>query len=123
MLTRIDGQEVVILNAHLSTDEKERVSQSEGVRKIAQQISTPKALCGDFNDITGSQTIANLLDDIALRDCALEAGKSQLPTFGCSGNKRIDYIFADLRFGVKSYDVPITDASDHYPVVVDLDWD
>lgn len=73
-----------------------------------------------MNDVAGSETIANLLADPALSDAATE----ETPTFGWQNDKgeRMDFVLPDLHFDVKAYTVVDSNASDHRPVVVDLEF-
>ena len=117
---RVDGQDITVFCAHLSTEDEVRVEQARKVREVVHAVRGPKLLCGDMNDVRGSQTLAALLDEPALRDAALEMDAGDIPTY-TGGPQRIDFILADLRLAVKSYRVVESDASDHRPVVADLE--
>lgn len=119
--TMVEGTEVVVMCTHLSTEKQERLMQAQKVAEISRGISGPKILCGDMNDIPGSATLAKVLEDPVLRDCALQMEQAQTPTLQTPTRRRIDYVFADLSFAVKSYQVVASEASDHCPVVVDLE--
>lgn len=121
VLCPLDGTDVAVFCTHLSTDEGVRLEQARHVREIVRAHVGPKILCGDMNDTLGSQTIAELLDEPTLRDCALEFDAGNIPTLAVPNPLRIDFVLADLRFAVKSYEVIESNASDHYPVVVDLE--
>jgi endonuclease/exonuclease/phosphatase family metal-dependent hydrolase len=72
-----------------------------------------------MNDVTTSPTLANILNDLAIRDAALEFDANRVPTlFG--HERRIDFVLADLRLEVRSYGVLKSEASDHLPVMADL---
>jgi endonuclease/exonuclease/phosphatase family metal-dependent hydrolase len=116
---KIDNQKVSVFCTHLSTEEDVRIEQSARVCQIVKKEKRPKILCGDMNDVMASLTIANLLDDLAIRDTALEFNANHVPTL-CRHEKRVDFVLADLRFEVKSYSVLKSNASDHLPVMVDL---
>ena len=117
-----DGHEATIFCTHLSTEHSVRIEQARKVQEIVHAVKGPKILCGDMNDMPGSQTLSELLDEAVLRDSALEMDAGDIPTFSLEGSKRIDFVLADLRFVVKSYQIVETDASDHRPVVVDLEF-
>jgi endonuclease/exonuclease/phosphatase family metal-dependent hydrolase len=116
---KMDGREIAIFCTHLSTEEDVRLEQSARVCEIVRAEKRPKVLCGDMNDVMTSLTLANLLNDLAIRDAALEFDANRMPTL-CRHERRIDFVLADLRFEVKSYEVLKADASDHLPVMVDL---
>jgi endonuclease/exonuclease/phosphatase family metal-dependent hydrolase len=118
----VDGREVTVFCTHLSTEEPVRVEQAQRVRDIVRAAEGPKLLCGDMNDVLGSQTLAILLEDPVLRDAALEMDAGDTPTFSADDSRRIDFVLADLRFDVKAYEVVESEASDHGPVVVDLEF-
>lgn len=118
---RLDDQEITVLCTHLSVDERARAEQARSVLEITRKARCPKLLCGDMNDVMSSQTLSTLLEDPVLRDSALELNAGGTPTYPPESS-RIDYVLADLRFTVKSYWVIECDASDHRPVVADLDF-
>jgi endonuclease/exonuclease/phosphatase family metal-dependent hydrolase len=117
----LNGENIVIFCTHLSTDRDTRIYQAKHVREIIKSVPGPKILCGDMNDVRGSQTIFELLDETVLRDVAVEAGADNIPTFSTGDPRRVDFIFADIRFVVKSYQVVESNDSDHKPVVADLE--
>ena len=122
VLTTLDGQEVTVFCTHLSTEAHVRFEQAHKVAEMTRELEGPKLLCGDMNDIPGSGTIASLLRDPALRDAALEMDLGDVPTLQSPSKRRIDFVLADLRFAVKSYQVVDSHASDHHAVVVDLEF-
>ena len=118
----LDGRgEVTIFCTHLSTDDEVRVEQARKAQEIVHAVRGPKLLCGDMNDVRGSQTLAALLDEPVFRDAALEMDAGDIPTLSTAVPRRIDFVLADLRFAVKSYQVIESAASDHRPVLVDLE--
>lgn len=118
--TVLCDREVVIFNTHLAVEATVRHRQAHAVYEITRAVHHPKVLCGDMNDGPGSSTLSALLDDPVLRDSALEVEADAAATYIPTAT-RIDFILADLRFAVKSYEVVDTQASDHRPVVVDLE--
>lgn len=117
----IDGSEIVFFCTHLSTEINVREVQAQRVAEILRSVKSPKVLCGDMNDVEGSMTLSNLLDDPVLRDCAVEFQPTYVPGESTDGSARIDFVLADFHFEVKSYQVVGSKASDHSPVVVDLE--
>ncbi len=118
-IVHLDGRDTSIYCTHLSTERDERSVQARTVADILREDTLPKILCGDMNDVMGSETLANILLDPVIRDAALEMDAAETPTV--PGNRRIDFILPGLEFVVKSYQAVPTDGSDHYPVVVDLE--
>ena len=118
----IDGQQLSVFCTHLALDHDVRVEQAKEITEILRSVPGPKVLCGDMNDVQGSQTLAALLDSPALRDAALEFGAGDIATYPQGPETRIDFILADLRLNTKSYQVLDSDASDHLPIIVDLEF-
>ncbi len=119
--THIDGSDITVCCTHLSTDRDARESQARNVAEILATIRRPKILCGDMNDVVGSGALDAIMADPMLQDAAISAN-SLTPTFGTKeAGRRIDFVLADRRFAVQSYRVVETNASDHLPVVVDLE--
>lgn len=117
--TMTDGQQVTVFCTHLGLDSEARFVQAKKVLEIVRSASGPKLLSGDMNDGPHSRTVATLLEDPVLRDVALEFDAPS--TFPLGPERRIDFILADLRLTAKSYQVLDTAASDHLPIVVDLE--
>jgi endonuclease/exonuclease/phosphatase family metal-dependent hydrolase len=118
-IVHLDSRDVSVYCTHLSTDRDERIVQARAIADVLREDVSPKILCGDMNDVMGSQTLANILEDPILVDAALEMDACETPTMPES--KRIDFVLPSLEFDIKSYQVVTTAASDHYPVVVDLE--
>ncbi len=113
--------ELVVFCTHLALDEEVRVGQARRVGEIVRAASGVKVLCGDINDIRGSQTLSTLLQDSGLRDVGLEMGAQDIPTMHEPYLQCIDFVLADHRLQVNAYEVIHSDASDHHPVVVDME--
>lgn len=129
-------QPITILNTHLQvgspdTEDHARSQRLEQATLVAQRIAEidgPAVLMGDFNADPESVELAPLTE--SLQDAWLVAG------FGSDGKtiptdsallptQRIDVIFASRRFRCAACEVRIDQqtrlASDHYPVVADLE--
>jgi endonuclease/exonuclease/phosphatase family metal-dependent hydrolase len=116
----IDGAVVRVFNTHLDYRADPRVRKQQVTEMLAYMgsASTPTLVLGDLNanpDAPELQPLFERLDD-TWRDrmepgLTFPAGK---PT------KRIDYVLASKHFRVRSASVPVTEASDHRPVLVDL---
>ncbi|HLV58138.1 MAG TPA: endonuclease/exonuclease/phosphatase family protein [Natronosporangium sp.] len=115
-----DGGELVAVGAHLATDAAERPAQADRLRALLDELRPPVVLGADVNDEPGSHAWRALSG--RLRDPA--AGLAPVATFPRSG-RRIDAVFVDGRLTVTGYRVVDTPAaraaSDHLPVVADLE--
>lgn len=119
--TTVDGNDLLVFCTHLSTAREARELQAAETQKIASRSLGPKILCGDLNDTAGSDTLKSIMADPVLVDSAMSM-KNQAPTHGTrEAGRRIDFVLVDRRFGIKSYDIVATNASDHQPVVVDIE--
>lgn len=116
-----DGKELTVFCTHLSTNKQERIKQAKVVSDIVRSAEGPKILCGDMNDIRSSETLTSLLDEPVIRDSAMEFDADDAGTKSQDG-RRIDFILASLDLDIKSYQVIDSTASDHYPVVADLEF-
>ena len=107
------GNKISFYNTHLGLKQSERDMQIEEILRITGDDNN-FILAGDFNakvDKLGAITEN-------LKDCASYGNNDSKVTFENEGlSERIDYIFASRVFEIKAYDVPISDASDHYPVI------
>lgn len=114
---RVDGDELVVASAHLGLCADERVRHAAEISALLSPYSLPVVLGADVNEPPGS--------------AAWEALHTRWPaapalggTFTArSGRQRIDAVFTDL--AVRSAHVltggQVERASDHRPVLVDLD--
>lgn len=112
---RLDGQEVTIANTHLGVLEKEREKQIPLLNGILNGLEQPAILCGDFN-ISANDT---RLKQIGSRWSKVKLRKKQ-STVHHGGE--IDHIFVSLPNAKSSAWVEKTDASDHHPVIADIEW-
>jgi endonuclease/exonuclease/phosphatase family metal-dependent hydrolase len=132
---RVAGRPVVLVATHLSSalsdDGTRRAEQAAGVREIADGVraTRPGALVvagGDLNDRPGSAALAPLLADGAWMD-AVESGAATWT--GASGSAHLDYLLVprDDAPALAAVEVvggaEVAAASDHRPVVLDLQLD
>lgn len=96
-----------------------RADQSEVVKRYISESPFPVIVCGDFNDVPTSYTLANIKGNLV--DSFVAAGKGFGTTYaGKVPGLRIDYILADPKFKIISHKVPKLDVSDHYPVIAGI---
>lgn len=120
----IGGRTVNFVTTHLDYQyEDERIFESEQMLRFLQDIEGPLIVVGDFNDEPAGRAyklMGSTFADAWIRSRAKEEGLSypaDKPT------KRIDYVFTRQSDGIKAKKAWVvnTTASDHLPVVVDLE--
>ena len=119
---RIDvrGRAVRVFDTHLDYRSDPRVRQRQVAEMLAYigDASAPTLLFGDLNAPPDAPAIQPLFERLS-DTWPASAG----PGFTYPADeplKRIDYVLASKHFRVRSAFVPVTLASDHRPVVVDL---
>ena len=103
--------------ARTSAAFREQQNQAEIVKKHKMSCSYPVIICGDMNNSAFSFVYRSIKGD--LKDAFEEAGSGFGKTYSFKYYPaRIDYIFADKRFEVKSHkSFPQFKNSDHFPIV------
>lgn len=99
-----------------------RASQADILASKLSQVSTPKILCGDFNDVPVSYTYQTLSE--GMKDAYLESGVGLGGTYAGSLPiiLRIDYLMVDPGMNVKDFDVIHDGNSDHFPISAVLEF-
>lgn len=106
---------------HLGLDSEERVQQSAEIAGVINSTDYPAVLCGDFNETDSSPAVAGLAASANLQDLAGSLG-ADAPTFPADApTSRIDFIFATPRIRCTCAAVIESLASDHLPVLADID--
>lgn len=96
-----------------------RAAQVDSIARHIAETSTRKIVCGDFNDTPMSYVYRTMAR--GLNDAFRESGAGYSHTFrGFFNTLRIDYVLSSEGFETLTYEVPLVDYSDHYPVVVRL---
>jgi endonuclease/exonuclease/phosphatase family metal-dependent hydrolase len=135
------GREVLVVNAHL--DHGPEAARVGGVEVVLERLrrmgwpGVPAVVCGDFNCNPGDLP-HRMMVEAGLRDSFVEAGGVDGPetvTFhgfrgrpapGVGGDRRIDWIMCSPELRVRSAGIVTAGgprwASDHYPVVAELEW-
>lgn len=120
-LIKIDGTLINVYVTHLTSWGKyKRASRDEELVCLAKQVRTsryPYLLLGDFNAGPDTPEIRHFRQINAAQICGEEIGPSH-PLLG----ERIDYIWADYGWEVRSARVLAIGPSDHYPVIAELFW-
>lgn len=118
---RIDGATINVYVTHLTSWGKFKSrSRDEELVCLARHVQTsryPYILVGDFNAPPGSREIQHFRRLSPAEMCGEEIGISH-PLL----NERIDYVWADYGWEVRSARVLPIGPSDHYPVIAELFW-
>lgn len=113
----IDGHRLAVYNTHLGLKEAERAEQVDFILHMTEEETIDYILMGDMN--TKSDKLILIAD--RMKDSAKGSEKLHQSTFEEKGlQERIDYIFVSPNIDVSNYDVLISEASDHYPVVSEV---
>lgn len=118
----VDGNNLVFGGTHLCHEsEVNRLAQVNAICKITSAEENPAILGGDFNFEPESTPYHSMLD------CFTDAAATGMPRATYPAGKperRIDYVFVSPEKGWKIKNVQVIDvaASDHLPVLVDLEW-
>jgi endonuclease/exonuclease/phosphatase family metal-dependent hydrolase len=126
VVMRIGGQEVSLYVTHLIQmpfRDEARAVQTEVISRILAEDLRPKLLLGDFNDFADGAAMARLCTQ--LQDVFAAVGKGPQGTLPLPlpfrPEWRIDYIFACKSFVPRMSRVLRVKASDHFPVVAELE--
>lgn len=114
-----DGGGLRLYNTHLGLTKKERLSQIDGLLKLAAPFQEPSVLAGDFNCRPTSREYRRLL-----RHWRPSQTNPQKTWFGTFPLRHLDYCFVSEEIEVLASFVPKDGltriASDHLPVITDL---
>lgn len=116
----VDGTVVRIFNAHLDyrSDPQVRKQQVTELLIYVGDVLEPTLVLGDLNAGPDAPELKPLLR--RLRDTWLRMAEPGFTYPASKPTKRIDYVLASSHFRVRSASVPVTEASDHRPVAVEL---
>src|SRR5438093_179029 len=118
---RIDGATINVYVTHLTSwGRLKSASRDEELQCLAKHVRTslyPYLLLGDFNATPQRDEMQKFRQLNAAQICGEDIGVT-LPML----RERIDYIFADYGWDVRSSRVVKSGPSDHYPVIAELFW-
>lgn len=107
---------LTVMATHLGLNRQERTTQIAELARIVKMEENPVILMGDFN--CGTDILTPLYE--MLSDTGALFGSR--PTYPYDKpTDRIDYILLDKAFSCNKLYSPFNDASDHLPVIADLD--
>lgn len=113
-VVNIGGHRIAIYNTHLGLKEFERKEQMEFIMQLISEETMDYVLMGDMNSKVQSLDIITAI----MADSAEGSENYDKSTFEEGAvQERIDYIFLSPNIEVKSYDVIVSEASDHNPVI------
>lgn len=124
----VDGCEVQLVNTHLGLSPAERLAQVEALLGPewagSAEFRGPAVLCGDFNAMPRSPAYRRVCQVFRDAQLCLNGHRPKRTWFSHYPLSRIDHVFVGRHVEVLSVDVPRSQlagvASDHLPLVVDL---
>jgi endonuclease/exonuclease/phosphatase family metal-dependent hydrolase len=115
----VSGQKVTIGNTHLELTQENRDLQVPEINKILSAFNYPVILGGDFNATPDNNTMQTFFSYGFKKTCT--KGCNTITSF--APNREIDYIIyrPESKFNVVSHEVIRTMASDHMPIVTEIE--
>ena len=102
------------------TDTIDRINQSKKIVEFIQNLSNDFILCGDFNLLPDTESIA-ILERAGLRNLIKEYGiTSTRTTFYTTPDRYADYIFVSKEIEVKDFRVLPEEVSDHSALFLEI---
>ncbi len=117
-----DGDNLNIICTHLHHIEGEVWIREEQVKKLLEEWDGLErtVIMGDFNAVTGDPEIMQM-HSAGFLDSQLELGEEDTLTWvHYEPFRRIDYIWVTKDLRISDVDVPYSTASDHLPVVINI---
>jgi len=118
-IIRIDGGEIDVFGTHLTAwggiNSGPRTEQLQCLVKHVRASPRPHILAGDLNAPPESAEVSSFQKSDAMQICGADIGPTQRLM-----NERIDYIFADHGWQVRSARTLDIGPSDHRPVIAEL---
>ncbi len=116
-LINVNGYKLYAYSTHLGLNASERERQFEAIKRIIEDSEFDHILMGDFN--SSADKLTSIYD--ILTDTAKNPEEAEVYTFESEKySERIDYIFLSSNLLPLSYRVIKSDASDHYPVIAEI---
>jgi len=118
--------EFMVVNVHGhwtgkgKSDDDDRIKQSEKIVNFLDMISLPKIVCGDFNLLLNTKSIAMI--DAKLKNLIKEHKILSTRTSLYKKEERhADYVFVSPDIKVNSFEVLPDEVSDHSPLFLDFE--
>ncbi len=116
----VEGKYITVLATHFGLLEAERDEAVKLLGELVDKAEDKCVLMGDFNCSPSSKHICEL--NKLLQDTIPEAEKQKRTFIGMEEpSYKIDYIFVDKSIKVYGADIVHETASDHYPVIADIE--
>jgi endonuclease/exonuclease/phosphatase family metal-dependent hydrolase len=113
-----EGGKLAIFCTHWGLSEAQRMEQAQVCAGQMNATGMPCVLCGDLNAIPDSTEVMLLMREAELKD----AGPADSPTYPADQpESKIDYIFLTQRWAVVESQVLDSGASDHLPLLAELE--
>ncbi|MEO1713160.1 MAG: endonuclease/exonuclease/phosphatase family protein, partial [Bacteroidota bacterium] len=111
-----------VIGSYKRASQRRAKEAVEFAEHIAQS-PYPVIVCGDLNETPVSFVYRTIRDSRALQDAFAQAGSGLGTTYaGVIPALRIDFIFVDPFFQVRSHQIRRVLYSDHYPVSTIIEW-
>ena len=107
-------------NAGPKTDTADRLEQSRRVKEFLDSKNLPKILCGDFNLLPNTESLAILEEGMEnlVKTRGIQSTRS---AFYKKPVRFADYVLVSQEIKVKDFHVPDVEVSDHLPMVLDFE--
>jgi endonuclease/exonuclease/phosphatase family metal-dependent hydrolase len=123
IVTEIGGARVHVYGTHLdyrADPSVRRLQVADTLRILDEDHGEQQILMGDLNATPSAPELAPLLGRLTDAWAVAHPGEPGLTYPAGVPAQRIDYVLVSPSVGVRGADVPVTEASDHRPVVADL---
>ncbi len=110
---------LTVICTHWGLDETERMQQAEALADIVRAAPHPLVVCGDLNESADKPAVRRLLTLTGLTDA--DAMQNRATFVADNPNVRIDYALYSPDLRARYVEVVESLASDHLPVLADLD--
>lgn len=116
-----DKKKITFMVTHLGLNFEERQKQFNTILDYIDMYEDNLILVGDFNVLDSDPNIIKIQQQ--LNDIGDKAIYRYVNTLNIFKNEyRIDYIFTNKRMKIKKYKVEKVQYSDHFPVIVDIEY-
>lgn len=114
----VAGERVNVMATHLALTDEERIQQTKRIMEIARELKGPVILLGDLNAEPNSPEVDTLTAEF--QDVLAGSGLEGMTFPSDNPDTRIDYVLVRSVAGVKSARVVDSLASDHRPVLAEV---
>lgn len=104
-------------------DSEKRIVQSKMIVEHIVSETTPVVVCGDFNLLPETQSVAMLEKHVKnlIKDFSITSTRNEVSWAKFSTKQYFaDYVFVSPNISVKSFEVPYNEVSDHLPMLLDI---